>query len=93
LVSLLVRRGEEAVDPRGLRGTKGCVDKVNKEEVEEEAEEEVEEEVEKEALLPYRGVKCNILCIMYIIKRLILILGNRFICIKEILGKMLIYYS
>ena len=61
MVSLLVRRGEEAVDLRSLRGTRGRVDKVDKEEV----EEEVEEEAEEEALLPYRGVKCNILCILY----------------------------
>ena len=61
MVSLLVGRGEEAVDLRNLRSTRGRVDKVNKEEVEEEAEEEVEEE----ALLPCRGVKCNVLCILY----------------------------
>ena len=89
MVSSLVRRGEEAVNPQSLRGTKGRVDEVNKEEAEEEAEEKAEEK----ALLPYRGVKCNILCIIYIIKRLILILGNRFIRVEEILGKMLIYYS
>ena len=59
-----VGRGEE-VNPQDLRGTKGRVDKVNKEEVEKEAEEEAEEEVEEEALLPYRGVKYNILCILY----------------------------
>jgi len=58
---LSVRRREEAVNSRGLRSTKGRVNKVNKEEVEEEvekevekeAEEEVEKEAEKEALLPY----------------------------------------
>ena len=60
-VSSLVRRGEEAVNLRNLRGTRGHIDKVNKEEVKEEAEEEAEEE----ALLPYQGVKCNILCILY----------------------------
>jgi len=37
---LLVRRGEEAVNLQGLRGTKGHIDKINKKEVEEEAEEE-----------------------------------------------------
>ena len=73
MVSSSVRRGEEAVNLQDLRGTKGRVDKVNKEvvekeveeEAEEEAEEEVEEEAEEEALLPYRGVKYNILCILY----------------------------
>jgi hypothetical protein len=57
LVSLSVRRGEEAVNPQGLRGTEGRVDKVDKE--------EVEEEIEEEALLPCWGVKCNVLCILY----------------------------
>ena len=64
----MVRRGEE-VNLRDLRGTEGRVDEVDKEEVEEEVEEEaekeVEEEVEKEALLPYWGVKYNILYILY----------------------------
>jgi len=53
----LVGRGEEAVNLRGLRGTEGRVDEVNKK--------EAEEEVEEEALLPCRGIKCNILCIVY----------------------------
>jgi len=57
----LVRKGEEVVNPQDLRGTKGRVDEVNKEEVEEEAEKKSEEE----ALLPYWGVKCNILYILY----------------------------
>ena len=57
MVSSSVGRGEEAVDPRGLRGTEGRVDEVDKEEAEEEAEEE--------ALLPCRGVKCNVLCILH----------------------------
>ena len=61
MVLSLVRRGEEVVNLRDLRGTKGRVDKINKEEVEEEAVEEVEEE----ALLPCWGVKYNILCILY----------------------------
>jgi len=57
----LVRRGEEVVNLQGLYGIKGRVDKVNKEEV----EKEVKKEAEEEALLPYRGVKCNILYIVY----------------------------
>jgi len=44
-----------------LRSIKGYIEKVDKEEAEEEAKEEIEEE----ALLPCRGVKCNILCILY----------------------------
>ena len=49
MVLLLIRKGEEAVNLGDLRGTKGCIDKVNKEK----AEKEVEEEVEEEVLLPY----------------------------------------
>ena len=49
LVLLLVRRGEEVVNLQNLCGTRGRVDKVNKEEV----EEKVEEVVEEGALLPY----------------------------------------
>ena len=61
MILLSARREEEAVNLQGLRGTKGRVDKVNKEKVEEKAE----EEVEKGALLSYWGVKCNILYILY----------------------------
>ena len=61
MVLLLVRRGEEVVNLWDLRGTKGHVDEINKEEVEKETKEEVEEET----LLPYQGVKCNILYILY----------------------------
>ena len=61
MVSLLVRRREKAVNLRGLRGIKERVDKVNKVKI----EEKVEEKVEEEALLPYQGVKYNVLCILY----------------------------
>ena len=45
----MVRRGEEAVNPQGLRSTEKRVDKVNKEE----AKEEIEEKTKEKALLPY----------------------------------------
>ena len=88
-----VKRGEEAVNLQGLYSTEGRVDEVDKEKAEEEVEEEAEEDVKEEALLPCQDIKYNILCIVYVIKRFVLILGNRFTHVVEILGKMLIYYG
>ena len=58
---LLVRRREEVVNLQSLCGTKGCVDEVDKEEV----EEEVEEKIKEKALLLCQGVKCNVFYILY----------------------------